>query len=538
MAIQLNVKSKHKAHEPTAFKQAAAELTHDIRRVWVGTVFGETVDIGGVGYTRTFNWPAVSGATSVEIEAASIRAGAASVESLEPFTIASTAQHVDVKVGTGKAIRTLKLDGFEGVNPLDAAAGFKALHNGNDVNSLSLKVLISVTDPNGAFTPLFAIPAVSARGVFPQSYGGASFNNDTVTFNVPLPAETIRIQLVRQNFPDEAAEQPVNVSAVSGTYLTLPTDMKIALDDGSTVFQFPGDLPLQAPDVTVPLAQPLINQFQQKLDAREQIAATLTITAKASAAGQNAMAQVAIIDPQGYLVRTAPGVHTTTLAGDDVALAIATEPPFADETPAEVTADVMLVYDGIKILPGLSAAVPQQNGDISGQVVTTTRKLKCLPPAALSDNRIARIGVVGRAPEDCELVMELIDLTGGVPGAPLLDPVVINLQPEHRLGVHWFSFPDQKPFPMPIGIGLRANVGRFFWVTDTDPLIRVAVYDNDPGTEAVCLGGQTIISGDQLPFRAGSFALPAMIFAGKMPVLQSNLFLTVDVADLTLRYAR
>jgi hypothetical protein len=310
------------------------------------------------------------------------------------------------------------------------------------------------------------------------------------------------------------------------------------LDDGSTVFEFPGDLPLQAPDVTVPLIQQLINQFQQKLDAQEQIAATLTITARASNAGQNAMAQVAIADPQGSLVRTVPGVHTTTLAGEELALVIAAESPLAVETPAEVTADVMLVYDGIKILPGFSAAVPQQNGDIGGQVVTTARKLKCLPPAALSDKRIARIGVVGRAPEDCELVMELIDLTGGVPGAPLLDPVVINLQPEHRLGVHWFSFPDQEPFPMPIGIGLRANVGRFFWVTDTDPLIRVAVYDNDPGTEAVYLGGQTIISGDRLPFSAGSLALPAMIFAGEMPLLQSNLFLTVDVADLTLRYAR
>ena len=538
MAIQRNFKTKQHARKPTAFKQAEVELVHDIRRVWVGTVFGETVDIGGDGYTRTLSWPGVSGATAVEIQAASIRAGAASVETLEPFTIVSDAQRIDVKVGAGKAIRTLKLDGFEGVNPLDAAAGFKALHNSNEVNNLNLKVLISVTDPNGAFTPFFAIPAVSARGVFPQSYSGASFSNDTVTFNAPLPAETIRIQLVRQNFPDEAAGQQLKVSAFSGTYLTLPTDMKITLDDSSTLFEFPGDLPLQPPDVTVPLVPQLINQFQQKLDAHEEIAATLTLKAKTSDGSQNAMAQVAITDPQGYLVRTEPGVYTTTLVGNDVALDIPTALPLAAETPDNVTADLMIVYDGIKILPPLSAAVPQQNGDISGQVVTTTRKLKCLPPAALSDQRIARIGVIGRAPEDCELVMDLIDMTGGVPGAPLLDPVVINLQREHRVGIHWFSFPDQEPFPMPIGIGLRANVGRFFWVNDTDPLVRVAVYDNDPGTEAVYLGGQTIISGDGLPFSAGSFALPAMIFVCEMPVLQSNLFLTVDVADLTLRYAR
>jgi hypothetical protein len=538
VAIQANFKAKEQAHKPTAFKKPAAKSAHGIQRVWVGAVFGETVDIGGAGYSRTFGWPAVSGTTAVEIQAASIRAGAASVETLEPFTVTSTSQKIDVKVGSGKAVRTLKLDGFEGVNPLDAAAGFKALHNSNDVSSLNLKVLISVIDPNGAFTPFFAIPAVSARGVFPQSYTGASFSNDTVTFNAPLPAETIRIQLVQQSFPDETAAQQVNVSTVSGTYLTLPTDMKISLDDGSTVFELPGDLPLQAPDVTVSLIQPLISQFQQKLDAQAEIAATLTIQAKASDAGQDVMAQVAVTDPQGYLVRTVTGVHTTILGGDDQALAIAMDAPLAEEAPDEVTADVMLGYDGIKILPDLSAAVPPQNGNVSGQVVTTIRKLKSLPPAALIDRRIARIGIIGRAPEECELVLELIDMTGGVPGAPLLDPVVLNVPPEQRLGVHWFSFAQRDPFPMPLGLGLRANAGRFFWVSESAPLVRMAVYDEDPGSEAVYLGGQTIVTGDQLPFSASSFALPAMLFAGEMPVLRSNLFLTVDVADLTLRYAR
>jgi len=537
VAAQLNFKAKEQARQPTAFKTSATKSAH-VKRVWTGTVFGETVDISGAGYARTFRWTAVSGATAVEIQAASVRAGAASVENLESFSVTSGTQKIDVTVGSGKAVRTLKLEGLEGVNPLDAAAGFNALHNSNDVSGLNLKVLISVTDPNGAFTPFFAIPAVSARGVFPQSYTGASFSNDTVTFATPLAAKTIRIQLVQQSFPDETAAQQIKVSTVSGTYLTLPTDMKISLDDGSTLFEFPGDLPLQAPDVTVPLVQPLTSQFQQKLDAQAEITATLTIQSKASAAGQSAMAQVAVTDPQGYLIRTESGVHTTTLAGDEQPLAIETASPLAAEAPQEATADVMIVYDGIKILPDLSAAVPSQNGNISGQVVATIRKLKSLPPAALVDQRIARIGIIGRAPEECELVLELIDMTGGVPGAPLLDPVVINLQPEQRLGVHWFGFEDREPFPMPLGVGLRANVGRFFWVSDGAPLIRVAVYDDDPGTEAVYLGSQTIITGDQLPFAAGSFALPSTLFAGEIPVLRSNLFLTVDVADLTLRYAR
>ena len=538
MAIQLKFKTKHQSKQPTAFKQAEAELGFKIQGIWLGNVFGETIDIGGDGHTHTFSWPGVSGATSVEIHTASIRAGSASIEEVEPFTIVENDQHIDVKVGAGKAIRTLKLNGLEGINPLDVPAGFKSLHNSNDVSTLNLKVLISATDPNGAFTPFFSIPAVPARGVFPPSYIGASYNHDSVTFHSPLAAETIRIQLVRYDFPEESGGQPLKISSVSGTYITLPTDMKISLDDGRTLFEFPGNLPLESPDVTVPLIQPLIDQFQQKLDADEELESTLTVEAKASDGSQNAMAQVEIVNPQGYLVRTESGVHTTTLAGEDTALNIPIDLSLADEAPDQVTADVSMVYDGIKLLPDLSSAVPSQNGNISGQVVTTARKIKSLPPAALGDQRLARIGVIGRAPEDCELVLELIDMTGGVPGAQVLDPVALNLQREHHLSIHWFGIPDQDSISVPLGIGLRANVGRFFWVGKSDPLIRVAVYDDDPGTEAIDLAGHPVISGDHLPFTAGSFSLPASQFTGALPVLQSNLFLTVDIADLTLRYAR
>jgi hypothetical protein len=538
MAIQLKFKSKQQTKHPTAFKQAAAEPAFKIQGVWMSAVFGETVDIGGEGHTHTFSWPGVSGATSVDINSASIRAGSASVEELEPFTIADNDQRIDVKVGTGKAVRTLKLNGFEGIDPLDGSADFKALHSSNDVSSQNLKLLISVTDPNGAFTPFFSIPAVSAKGVFPQSYTGASFNSDTITFHAPLAAETIRIQLVRHDFPEETASQTLKIGSVGGTYLTLPRNMKISLDDGSILFEFPGDMPLESPDVTVPLIQPLIDQFQQKLDADEEISSTLTIEAAASDGSQKAMAQVAIADPAGFLVRKESGVHTTTLAGHDTPLNIPTEIPLADEAPVQATADVSIVYDGMKILPDLSSAVPLQNGNISGQVVAAARKLKALPPAALSDRRLARIGIIGRTPEDCELVLELVDMTGGVPGATLLDPVVLSLRRDHRLGIHWFSFPDRDPMPVPLGVGLRANVGRFFWVGHTDPLIRVAIYDDDPGTEATHLGDQLLVNGDLLPFTAASFALPAMLFSGEMPLLRSDLFLTVDIADLALRYAR
>ncbi|PCK04699.1 MAG: hypothetical protein COA42_18900, partial [Alteromonadaceae bacterium] len=120
------------------------------------------------------------------------------------------------------------------------------------------------------------------------------------------------------------------------------------------------------------------------------------------------------------------------------------------------------------------------------------------------------------------------------------------------IALHWFKLDQQPALNLPLGIRLRCNIGRFFWAgnndstsdQDPEPLLRLAIYDDDPGDESIHLNNpvgtnNTVIArGDQLPFSAQKHSFPQAQFRQFLPEITSNLFLTVDIADLTLRYAR
>ena len=532
MAQQVNYMVQVRQQPTTGFVSSNAQFVDYVQTTWTFDQFGEVVNLSGGGHLHTFRWEPVSGVDKVEITSATVRLGAAAVETAEPFTFQHQSNHINIQVGLGKAIRTLKLTGLTGG---DAAV---ALHNSTDVNNNDLKLLVAIADPNGAYSPVHSMPAVPASGVFPSSFTGASFQNDTISFSTPIHAATIRLQLVDRGFPEETAKQPIALDAVSGTYLSLPIDLAIQLDNGSSLFEFPGELPLQSPDVNIPLVPALMDVFQQKLDAAEPLESTLSIIAAASSGGSNSVAQVAIGDATGFLSRTVSGTHRRVLTGEALPLELPLQAPLATESPHSATGDVSITYDGIKLVNELSSELPSQNGNITGHIVAAHKKLKILPPDALIEKRLARVGIIGRSPEPCELVMELLDMTGGIQGAVILDPVTVQLEADAKINVHWFEVADQSPFNLPVGIALRTNIGRFFWVDESDPLIKLAIYDDDPGTETVRLGGHTIATGDQLPFSQQSHSLPAELFGPSLPIAASDLFVTLDIADLTLRYAR
>ncbi len=106
--------------------------------------------------------------------------------------------------------------------------------------------------------------------------------------------------------------------------------------------------------------------------------------------------------------------------------------------------------------------------------------------------------------------------------------------------MQWFEFDQAEPLNVALGIRLRCNRGRFFWLSNDqhEPMVRIAIFDPDPGDEIISLNGDPFLTGSELPFTAQQQLLPAQLFVTDMPVLDSNLFLTIDVADLQLRYAR
>ena len=531
MAIEVQYKTQQQKHSPSGFDKLEVTDATKVQPVWTANRFGEILNLAGEGDQHEFSWASVVGASKVEINTASLRLGPASIETAEPFSISKQSTRIDINVGQGKAIRTLTFDG------LQAGASATALHSRNDVSNAGLKLLVSVADANGAFTPIYSVPEVSARGVFPRSFVGASFNQDTLSLSTPLQATTIRLQLVDNDFPAATSTQSIAVSSVRGTYLSLPIDINARLDDSTPLFEFPGVMPLQSPEVQVPLTQPLSNALQTKLDTGVALQTSIILQATPST-GVNAMVQVLVTNPSGYLLRTESGVYTTQLTGEPTPLTFPLPEPLADEQASRVEADLSITYDGIRILSDLSASLPAHNGDIRGQIVGSTATTKVLPPQSLFDQLLARIGVIGRAPEATELVMELIDMTGGIPGSVIAKPEVLHLESETKLATHWFSFSQQAPFNLPLAVRLRANRGRFFWVGENDPLTRIAIYDADPGSETINLNGQALLTGQALPFNARSYALPAAHFRQHLPVIDSSLFLTIDIADLHLRYAR
>lgn len=533
-----------------------------LKSVWHHSSIGSILNLSGLGYTQTFSWHTVEGANKVELNTGQCRIGSTAVEALANFSFTNQNQRLDINTGANKAIRSLQLSGLSNDDT--------ALHNSSHISSNNFKLLVSVTDANGAFTPIYAIPAVPASGVFPQSYVGASFNNDTLSFSKPLQTDTIRLQLVDEDFPEATSAQNINLSSVQGSYLSLPQNLAVTLNKGldegldqnpnnSTVlFNFADPLALQMPNIEVPFVQQLLNTFQQQLDAQEALVASLKLSA--STDNDEAFASVLITTPTGYLLRELSGLHTTEVAGEASPLNLTLEQALSAEQASSVIGDISIQYKGIRILPDLSDSVPEHSGNIQGQVVSLNPKLKSLPPQALTNQALARIGIIGRAPEDCELVLEIIDMSGGIEGSVLIGPLVKQLsantaQANTPIALHWFEL-DEQPAPnVPLGIRLRCNIGRFFWAGSPEPQLQLAIYDPDPGDESIhlltantvtdstatnntAIDSTVIARGNQLPFSAQKHHFPQAQFRQYLPEITSNLFLTVDIADLTLRYAR
>jgi hypothetical protein len=227
------------------------------------------------------------------------------------------------------------------------------------------------------------------------------------------------------------------------------------------------------------------------------------------------------------------------LEGDPVALPLGDR--LADEQPTAVSADLTVTYSGIRLHETLSDASPV-SGAAGGFVVNEQPVVRAFPSQALSTVSPARVGLIGRVPvEDCELAVQFVTMTGDVPGEGIGAPYAITITAGHVLRTHWIDLPPGLDLSRgTIGISARANRGRFLWASDgTRPLIKLAVYDPDPGGRALRLNGtsiHTVKTGDEEHTTARTF--PPALFRSLPPTFDSPLFLTVDVSDLALRYAR
>ena len=162
----------------------------------------------------------------------------------------------------------------------------------------------------------------------------------------------------------------------------------------------------------------------------------------------------------------------TILEGDPAPLALGA--PLATETPGSATADLTVRYEGIRLLDTVTDDPPAAQGGLSGVVVTELGSVREFPPEALTGRVIRRIGLIGRAPVDCELEVQLVEAASGKAVGP---PAVLSLVADTEIATRWAELGAQSAIGLPTNLRVRATKGRFLWAGTPRPLVRVAIFD-------------------------------------------------------------
>jgi hypothetical protein len=479
--------------------------------------------------------PQPPGAIAVEVTAAELVVSPATDAVSVPAVTVSPGSNgtFDLSLPTGLRIRSLALSDL-GIGSGDAHV---ALASQSDLTGHDppLRLTVALLDPRGGFAaPSFAVPKVGGRsGVTPDSLTGASFDGGILTLP-EVAASRLRIAVVTGDPGDFTAADDLSLSRVAAETVRYPTGLALGDGAGGTLWSFPKEMPPGSAAQVVDFKMGLKKVLLDKVRASVAPAATLTLTATAASTVSLSRLRIA-----GALVRAFPGTVRSTLEGNAIALALppAGEPPLAIDGSASVRADVTVRYDGIRIVSELSDPVPAgaSDGVILGAAADGPRAR--LPPEALRGRRLARLGIVGRAPEECELSVRLVEPATGqpLPG----DPAVVRPPPGSAMGVVWFTLPTPSELAQPVAIAARATRGRFFWATRDDgkPLVQIAIEDPDPPERTVSLGGRIIVR-DLAPARRAGVDLTACFGTGTPPRFESSLFVTVDLSEVTVRYAR
>lgn len=516
--------------KPAAY-EIAREVTAVDRVVADRVVRGKTV---ATPHEIRVDWsPLPSGVTDVDVTAASMTvAGAESAESV-PLAQVSPGDGGTFVVTLPSGVRASALtlaDLTIGSGDLEVSLASQGDLVSHDP---PLRLTVALPDPRGGFgAPTFAVPAVGGRsGVTPATLTGASYEGRVLTLPEPA-AQRLRIAVVTGDPGDFSAAAEVRLSKVSAVVTRYPKALSLTAA-GTTLWEFPQELIAGGPSQAVDFKPGLKKVMLDAVKAGTAPVATLRLDTAQPASAR-------ITDPRisGALVRTVPGTIRAVVQGSATPLTLipAGAAPLALDASSSVVAGLSVKYDGMRIVPELSDAAPA--GSSGGVIVGVDVTRATLPPDSdvLRRLRLARVGLIGRAPESCELSVRLV---AAMSGEPLHDqPVVVQLEPSPEMSVIWFAI-DQRVAAQPLAVAARATRGRFFWATREDgrPLVQVAVEDPDPPDRTVRLGGRVIATGLEQEHREG-VVLTAAFAQTATPNIETPLFVTVDLSDVTVRYAR
>ncbi len=496
-------------------------------------------EVGPPGYEHAIRWNPVPGADRAEVAEASIEIGPVSTidhENLGEMLAEFKGGHLVVSTASPRFITKLKLDGLQYLDGGD----WIDLRSRNDLGYSGPRLVVSIPDGAGGWTPLYAVPEVSARNVLPAMFLGASFSSGVLVMPGDFAVEKMRISLVKEEYPEDFEVLSIQLaggSGVTGWAARLPRDLTLTDPQENVSWSFPGDMAPRSPRARVDLRAGLEGAMNAALPAGDPPEAVFSLMSAVPARARAAAGAC-----RGALLRNFPGVLTTKISGLPAAMNFdetLSENPLAGERSTPAKGDFVVRYDGLRILPSVSDELPAGDGGVGGSIVTESPVLRALPPAGWGDLPPARVGLIGRASEPCDLSVCLKEKRGAEAGASLGPPGAATLTESDRIGVVWIDFPEGTSFPTgPTFLSVEATRGTFLWAADPDPLIRLAVRDPDPGGRPLFLDGKELLLVDEAERVEQGFTFPGEAFRTRPPVFESDLFLTIEVADLALRYPR
>ncbi|MBU1054946.1 MAG: hypothetical protein KKC46_14125 [Proteobacteria bacterium] len=426
-------------------------------------------------------------------------------------------------------LKKLAIADLEVFTGIDSNDGYESVASRNDLSSRGLKIVLSIPDGRGGFTPIYSSPAPPARAVLPSALIECSFSNGVLSV-ADIFVETVRLNIVKKDQPEDFEPVLFRCSTITGVAANLPADVKLVAPNGETIWTFPNEFEQAAP-VMIDFRLPLQAALNEALGNNQELNIVFLLKSSNEAA-------VKITQPiiSGELCHIIDGVNRTELCGEALEVSLEKVLPF--ETPDEANADLSVTYNGIRILEQASDDIPLKTGDFSGKILDSNAFLYKLPPVCSNGFPIARIAVIGRAPVPCELEIQPGTLSGQTLFTPSCPGVVLKIEPAQKLHAIWADFAGVTLSPCPDALSVKALSGRFFWVFDPHPLIRVAVFDPDPKGSPLFVDDIQILAIEETTIHLPATSLPKGPFCKTNPVLYSSLFCTVDLSDIKLRYNR
>lgn len=484
-------------------------------------------DLSPAGVPLRVQWEPAEGATEAEVTSATVTiAPAVRTENLGTLPLATDGDQRVITPPSGTRVRSLTLSGFKTDDDAEAVSD-------GDLSARNRRLAIIVQTGGDVPAPQYAVPEIPRRNLMPPMLTGASYRNRVLTLP-DVSGTKIRLALVDGNAPEDFEGHSMSLSSVTGVAAILPRDLQILEPDGSTIaWEFPGEMEAETAAQSVDLRMSAQKLLMAALKSKQPLDFSFKLKT-----ANHARARFSFSGARGALRRRFPGIVTTKLEGDPMPLALEAAPPLAAEQPASAIADLTVTYDGFRVHGDLSDPIPAQAGDVGGPIVTDAAVTRAFPPAAFEQISPARVGVIGRASDECELSVQFVEMNGNAPGKAIAPPSVRTIASDSRIVTHWFALPELRPPKRPTGISVRATRGRFLWAAAGKPLLRVAVLDPDPGGRPLRFNASSIVNVPTKEIHVAGKSLPAGQFRSTAPLLSSDLFLTVDVSDLTLTYAR